>query len=110
VAHNAGPAGETGLPDGFPDALVLAVAALLPDLHREDAILPTPRALDASAAVHLDEAADAAIPALAAVMYAEKLAAPARVVQAPAAKLHLARMLPAAAEAPCTPVAGRSAA
>jgi hypothetical protein len=65
--------------------------------------------LDASAAVHPDEAADAIL-ALADAPYAEKLAAPAQGVQASVAKLHPARALPAEAEAPCIPGAGRSAA
>jgi len=65
---------------------------------------------DASVAVHPDEAVDAPIPALAAAPCAEKLAAPAQVVQASDAKLHSAEALPAQPEAPCTPGADRSAA
>jgi len=61
-------------------------------------------------AVHPDEAADAVIPALAAVPCAEKLAVPAPVVPAPGAKRRSAQVVPAEAEAPCIPGAGRSAA
>jgi hypothetical protein len=89
--------------------LVPAVAARLPDLRPADAIPRAPLASDASAAVHPDEAADAAIPALAAGPCAEKLAAPAPAVQGQIAKLHLA-LHPAAAKAPCIQVAGRSGA
>jgi len=96
--------------DGFLDATVPAAAASLPDLHPADATLRAPRASDASAAVHPDEAADAALPALAAVPCAEKLAVPALVVPALAAKLRSPQVLPAEAAAPCIPGAGRSAA
>jgi len=89
--------------------LVPAAAAPLPDLHPADAIPLAPLASDASVAVHPDEAADA-IPALAAVPCAEKLAAPVQVVPEPTAKLPPAQVLPAEAEAPCIPGAGRSAA
>jgi len=65
--------------------------------------------LDASAAVHPDEAADATL-ALAAVPNAEKLAALAPAVPARIAKSRPPRALPAQAEAPYTPGAGRSAA
>jgi hypothetical protein len=98
-------------PDGFPGALVPAEALLpLPDLHPADAIPRAPLASDASVAVHPDEAADAPIPALAAVPCAEKLAAPAQVVQASDAKLHSAQALRAQPEAPCIPDADPSAA
>ena len=95
--------------DGFPDALVPAAADPLPDLRPGDAFPPAPRASDASAAVHPDEAADAPIPVLAVLPSAEKSAAPAPAVPAQIAKLHPAR-LPAEAGAPCIPGAGRSAA
>jgi len=90
--------------------LVPAEAIPLLDLLPADAIPPAQLASDASAAVHPDEAADAPIPALAAVPCAEKLAALAQVVRAPDAKLHPARALPAQLEEPCRPGAGRSAA
>jgi len=60
---------------------------------------------DASAAVHPDEASDAAILAIAAAPCAEKLVALEPVVPAPG----VVALLPPA-EAPCTPDAGRSAA
>jgi hypothetical protein len=97
-------------PDGFPDASVPAAAALLPDLLQADAIPPAPLASDASAAVRPDEAEAAPIPALAAGPGAEKLAAPAQVVPASDAKLHLAQALLAQSEAPCIPGADRSGA
>jgi hypothetical protein len=75
-----------------------------------DAIPLAPLASDASVAVHPDAAADALLPALAVVPCAEKLAVPAQAVQAPAAKLHPARALPAQTEAPYIPGAGQSAA
>ncbi len=59
----------------------------------------------ASVAVHPDEASDAAIPALMAALYAERLAAPEPVVQASDVVA-----LPPPAEVPCTQVAGPSAA
>jgi len=98
-------------PDGFPGALVPAEALLpLLDLLPADVIPPVQLASDASAVVRPDEAVDAPIPELAAAPCAEKLAAPAQVVQAPDAQLHLAQTLPAQPEAPCTPGADRSAA
>jgi hypothetical protein len=75
-----------------------------------DGIPPAQLAWDASAAVHPDEAADALIPELAAVVCAEKLAVPAQVVPALDEKLHPAQALLAQPEAPCIPGAGRSAA
>ena len=98
-------------PDGFPGALVPAEALLpLPDLHPADAIPPAQLASDASVAVHPDEAVDAPFPELAAARCAEKLAAPAQVVPVPDAKLPPAQALPEQTEAPCIPVADRSAA
>ena len=97
-------------PDGFPDALPPAAAAPHPDLLPADAIPPAPLASDASGVVHPDEAVDAPFPELAAARYAEKLAAPAQVVPVPDAKLHPAQALPEQTEAPCIPVADRSAA
>jgi len=97
-------------PDGFPDASVPAAAIPLPDLLPVDAIPPAPLASDASAAVLPDEAEAAPIPALAAAPCAEKLAAPAQVVQASDAKQYSAQALLAQPEAPCIPGADRSAA
>jgi hypothetical protein len=98
-------------PDGFPGALVPAEPLLpLPDLHPADAIPPAQLASDASVAVHPDEAADAPLPVLAAVRYAEKSAAPGQVVPAPDAKLRPAQTLPAQPKVPCKPGAGRFAA
>ena len=99
-----------GLPAGFRDASVPAAAAFLPDLHPAGAILQAPPAWDAWAAVLPDAAADAALPALAAVLCVEKLAAPAPDVLAPTVEALPPRVLPAEAEALCTPGAGRSAA
>jgi hypothetical protein len=99
-----------GLPDGFPDALVPAAPSRLPDLRPTDAILPAQLASDASAAVHPDEAADAIVPALAAVPCAEKLAVPAPVVPAQDAEEHFQSVVPAEAEVLYTLGAGRSAA
>jgi len=90
--------------------LVPATPSPLPGLHPADAIPLAPLSSDASAAVHPDEAADAIVPALAAVPCAEKLVGPAPVVPASAAKLHPARAFPAQAEVLYTPDAGRSAA
>jgi hypothetical protein len=97
-------------PDGFPDASAPAEEAPLRDLRPADAIPQAQLASDASAAVHPDEAADAPILALAAVVCAEKLVVPAQVVPALDAKLHPTQALPAQPEAPCIPGAGRSAA
>jgi len=98
------------LPAALPVAMVPAVRrSPLPDLHPTDVIPPAPRASDASAAVHPDEAADA-IPALGDAPRAEKLAVPAQAVPASDAKLHPARTLPAEAEALCILGAGPSAA
>jgi hypothetical protein len=90
----------------------LVPAAAIPrlDLLPADAIPRAQLASDASVAVHLDEAVDATIPALAAVQCAEKLAALAQVVQAQDAKLHPEQALPAQPEAPCIRGADRSAA
>jgi len=73
-------------------------------------IPPVQLASDASAVVRPDEAVDAPIPELAAAPCAEKLAAPAQVVQASDAKQYLAQALLAQPEAPCIPGADRSAA
>jgi len=93
------------LRDELPDALLQEEPFPLPVLHRADAILRAQRAWDASAAVLLDAAADAALPAPVVEPNAEKLAAPVRAVQASTAVAH-----PAPAEAPCTPGVGPSAA
>jgi len=99
------------LPVALPVATVPAARRFpLPDLRRADAILLAPLGLDASAAVHPDEAADAIVRALAAVPYAERLAARAPVVRAQIAKSHPARALLAEAAALCRPGAGRFAA
>jgi hypothetical protein len=98
------------LPGGFPDASAPAAAAPLPDLHPADASRQVPRASDASAAVHPDAVAGAAIPALAAVPYAEKLVVRAPDVRARTAEALPPPVLPAQAEALCIPGAGRSAA
>ncbi len=98
------------LPDDFLDALAPAAADPLPDLHPVDAILPAPRVSDASDAVPPDEAADAPIPALAAVPCAEKLVAPEPDVLAPTAEALPPQVLPAQTEALCIPAAGQSAA
>jgi hypothetical protein len=98
-------------PDGFPGALVPAEPLLpLPDLHPGDAIPPAQLASGASVAVHPDEAVDAPFPELAAARCAEKLAAPAQVAPVPDAKPHPALTHPERQEAPCIPVADRSAA
>jgi hypothetical protein len=97
--------------DGLPDATVPVVRRFpLPDLHPADAIPLAPHASDASAAVPPDEAADATVPALADAPYAEKLAVPAPVAQAPAAELRLRPTFPAEAKAPCKPGAALSGA
>ena len=99
------------LPDELPGATVPVVHRFpLPDLRPADVIPRAPPASDALAAVPPDEAAVAAIPALAAVPCAEKLAVPAPVVPAQAAKLRSQQARPAEAAAPCIPGAGRSAA
>jgi hypothetical protein len=67
-------------------------------------------ASDASVAVHPDEAVDALIPELVAVVCVEKLAAPAQAVQAPDEQARSAQALPAQPKAPYTPGADRSAA
>jgi len=85
--------------------LVQAAAAVLPDLHPAVAIPLEPRGWDASADVPPDEAVDAAIRVLAAVPYAEKLAA-----QEPVVPASPAVALPAQSEVPGTRGAGRSAA
>jgi hypothetical protein len=84
-------------PGGFPDALVPAVAALLPDPHPADALPQAPRASDALDAVRPDEAADAAcfLRALAAVPRAEKLVVPVQAVREPTAEALLPQVLPA---------------
>jgi hypothetical protein len=85
------------LPDGFPDALVPAVAAPLPDPHPADELPQAPRVSDALDAVRRDEAADAAcfLLALAAVPHAEKLVAPAQAVREPTAEALPPQVLPA---------------
>jgi hypothetical protein len=93
------------LQDELLDASLLAEPFPLPDLHRVDAIPQAQLALDASAAVPRDAAADAVVPVPAVAPYAEKLAAQAQAVPALTAVA-----LPAPAEAPCTPDAGQSAA
>jgi len=110
AVHTSVPVAGPDHPDGFPDALVPAAAIPLLDLLPADAIPPAPLASDASVAVHPDEAVDAPIPALAAAPCAEKLAAPAQVVQASDAKQYSAQALLAQPEAPCIPGADRSAA
>ena len=82
----------------------------LPDLHPADAILRERLASDASAAVHPDAAVDAALPALTAWPYAEKLAVQGLGVQAPAAERHRLHSLPVKAKAPYRPDAARFAA
>lgn len=64
------------LPDALLDAPVPEEPFPLPDLHQVDAIPQAPHASDASAVVRPDEAADAALPALADAPYAEKWADP----------------------------------
>jgi hypothetical protein len=86
-----------GRPDALPDARGLAAPFPLPDLHRVDAIPPAPHASDASAAVLLDAAADAALPphpALADVPCAEKLVVPAPDALAPLVPAPTAEALP----------------
>jgi len=100
----------TELPDGLLDAQVPAGPSPLLGLRRADAILQVPRALDASVDVHQGAAADAIVPVLADERCVVKLAAPAPVVQAQAAKAHSMQALPEAGEAPCIPGADRSAA
>ena len=98
------------LPDALPDAPVPEAPYPLPDRHRADAILPAPRASDASDGVLPDEAPDAAVHLeLADVRCAGKLAAPEPVFQVPDAK-HLVQAHLEEAAALCTPVAGQSAA
>jgi hypothetical protein len=80
------------------DAPVLEAPFPPPDPHPADAIRLALRVSDASDAVLPDAAEDAIVPALAVVRYAEKLAVPAQVAQAQAAK---ARPLPALAMALC---------
>ncbi len=92
------------LPDGFPDASVPVAAAFLPDLHPTVAIPQALRAWDASVAVRPDEVPAVTL-ALAAVPYAERLAAPEPVVPAP-----VVVVLQGSPEEPCTPGAGRFAA
>ena len=99
----------TALPAGLPDAMVPEAPFLLPALHLADATPPAQHASDASDAVLPDEVGDATVPAQAAARYVEKLAVRERVVPEPVVK-RLLRALPAAATAPCTPDAGRSAA
>ena len=99
------------LPDELPGATVPVVHRFpLPDLRPADVIPRAPLASDALAAVPPDEAAVAAIPALAAVPCAEKLAAPAQVVRAQTAEALPPPVLPAQAAALCIPGAGRFAA
>jgi hypothetical protein len=85
------------LPDGFPDGLVPAAAAFLPDPHLTGAPPRAPRVSDASDAVRPDEAADAAcfLLALAAAPSAEKLVVPAQDVRAPTAEALRPQVLPA---------------
>jgi hypothetical protein len=99
-------------PDALPVAPVPAEPSLLPDLRPEDASLRVRRALDASADVHLDAAADAAccLRALADVMCVEKLAALAPVVLAQAVMARWIQMLPAEVVGLYIRDAGRSAA
>jgi len=99
-----------GLPAGFRDVSVPAAAAFLPDLHPAGAILQAPPAWDAWAAVPPDAAADAALPALAAVLCVEKLAAPAPDVLAPTVEALPRFLLPTQSEALCKLDAGRSVA
>jgi hypothetical protein len=97
------------LPDALPDATVPAVRRFpLPDLHRADALPPAQPALDASAAVHPDEAEDVAHPAPAVARCAEKSVVPALVVPAQAAELRPAQA--AEAKAPYRPGVAPSAA
>jgi hypothetical protein len=63
----------------------------LPAPRPADALLLALRALDASVVVHRVEAADAIVRALTDALYAEKLAGPAQVVLAKAAKPRPAR-------------------
>jgi hypothetical protein len=76
-----------GRQDGFPDVSVLE-AALLPHrgLRLADVIPLALRALDAWAAVHLDEGADGIVRALTDARCVEKLVAQAPVVPARDAK------------------------
>jgi len=90
--------------------LAPVAAVPLPDLHPADAIPQAPHASDASDAVPPDEAADAVIPALAAVPCAEKLVVPAPDVLAPTAEALPPQVHQAQAEALYIPGAGRSAA
>jgi hypothetical protein len=102
-----------GLRDAHPDATVPAVRRFpLPDPRPADAIRQARRVSDASVGAHPDGAADAVLPALAAVRYAEKLAAREQVVPAPDAKAHRREQssLREVAKAPCTRGAVRSAA
>ena len=105
AVHISVPAAATDLQDELPDASLPAAPFPLPDPRRVDAIPRAQRGWDASAAVLPDEAADAVVPAPVVAPNAEKLAAPVPVVPASTAVA-----LPAAAEAPCTPGAGPSAA
>jgi hypothetical protein len=98
------------LPDALPDAPDPAAPFPLPAPRRADAIPRAPHASDASAGVLPDEAADAPIPVLAAVPYAEKLVVPAPDALAPTVETHPPQLLPVEAKAPCIPGAGRSAA
>ncbi len=93
------------LQDELPDASLPEEPFPLPVPHRADAIPRAQRALDASAAVLPDAAADGVVPAPVVAPNAEKSAAPVQAVQASTAVA-----LPALAEAPCTPGAGPSAA
>ena len=80
------------------------------DPRPADAILLAQRGSDASDAVHLDEAADAIVRALMAVLYVEKLAVRERVVPARDVKACSPQVLPAEAAALCIPGADRFAA
>ena len=93
------------LRDELPDASLPEEPFPLPVPHRVDAIPRAQRAWDASAVVLPDAAADAIVPAPVVAPNAEKLVAP-----VPAVPASTAVALPALAEAPCTPGAGRSAA
>lgn len=96
------------------DALLVVRAPGAPspllDLHRADAIPRAPHESDASDDVRPDEAADAAIPALADAPYAEKLVALALDGRVRTAEALLPRVLPPEVEALCIPGAGPSAA
>jgi hypothetical protein len=75
-----------------------------------DALLRAQRAWDASAAVHPDEALDAARPALRDEQYAEKLAAREPAVQAQGGRRCRPLMLPPLEQALCIRDGGRFAA